>query len=69
MVGLDFTAIAGEIVEREDAEARRLIEAGYAEPVKGKKPVETTEDPKAATAETPEGEPPVKKAKRSRGKG
>jgi hypothetical protein len=34
LAGATFTRNAGDIVEVEDAEATRLIEAGFAEPVK-----------------------------------
>jgi len=34
MAGADFYAAPGQVVEREGLEAKRLIEAGFAKPVK-----------------------------------
>lgn len=37
----EWSCNAGETIDRPDAEAARLIEAGYAEPVREAAPVET----------------------------
>ena len=51
---------AGDIVELNDGEAKLLIEAGYAEPVKEDKPAENAE----VAEEAPKKETPKKKGKK-----
>lgn len=67
MVSTDFVRNAGDMANLADAEAARLIEAGYAEPVKVPEQIETATLP-AQVVETATVEPRRRKAKPKRRK-